>query len=100
MLPYPVKLSTKKTVMITGNKLMPACNNRDNRITSVYVCGIDAAGVVQTYERKYTAGWSNGKIYCEKCSYVNPFCTETTLTDIADLKSLQEYDKNTYHGSF
>jgi hypothetical protein len=98
--PCPVKVSKDKTVMIIGHKIIPACNNRENRITSVYVCGVDKNREIITYERKYTAGWSNGKIYCEKCSYVNPFCTETPLTDITDLKSLQEYDRIHYHGSF
>ena len=97
--PYPVKVSKDKTVMITGHKIIPACDNRENRITSVYVCGVDKNREIITYERKYTAVCSNGKIYCE-ISGINPRCNETTLTDITDLKSLQDYDKNTYHGSF
>lgn len=94
--PYPVKVSRDRVVMITGFKLLPLCNNRENRITAVYVCGIDRDGKVQTYERKYTAGWSNGKIYCEDLTAIAPRTRETSLADISDLSSIREYERNTF----
>jgi hypothetical protein len=97
--PYPLKVSKDLTVMITGHKIIPACNNPDNKITAVYICGIDQSGKIQTYERKYTAGWSNGKVYCETCRLINPRCDETTLTDL-NLDYIREYDRIHYGGCF
>lgn len=66
----------------------------------VYITGTTMHGYVgqkepcKTYERRYSV--CNGKIYCETCTLIAPRCTETKLTDIADLAAIKEYERLHY----